>query len=60
VWFSTAVPVLLAFAEVPKDQLTALSGLLGGWTLAGVSVAVSTVVTVLRLRSVEANYGEVQ
>lgn len=53
VWFSAAVPLLLAVAEALKDQLPALSGLLGGWALVAVSVAVSTVVTVLRLRGVE-------
>lgn len=52
VWFSAAVPVLLAIAEALKDQLPLLNGLLGGWTLVGVSVAVSAIVTVLRLRGI--------
>ena len=60
VWFSAAVPVLLAVAEALKEQLPALSGLLGGWTLVGVSVAVSALVTVLRLRSVECEESEAQ
>jgi polyferredoxin len=55
VWFSAAVPILLACAEALKEQLPALSGLLGGWTLVAVSVAVSTIVAVLRLRTVEAD-----
>jgi hypothetical protein len=54
VWFSASVPVLLACAESLKERLPALSGLLGGWTL----VAVSTIVAVLRLRSIETDAGD--
>ena len=55
VWFSASVPALLAVMEALKEQLPALSGLLGGWTLVGVSVAVSAIVTVLRVRGVKAD-----
>lgn len=55
VWFSAAVPVLLACAEALKEQLPALAGVLSGWTLVGVAVGVSAVVTVLRLRSISAD-----
>ena len=54
VWFSVSIPALLAVAEALKDQLPALPGLLSGWTLVAVSAAVSAVVTVLRVRSIQA------
>lgn len=60
VWFSAVVPVLLAIAEALKDQLPLLNGLLGGWTLVGVSVAVSAIVTVLRLRGIGCDDDEAQ
>ena len=64
VWFSAAVPVLLAGAEALKDQLPALGELLTGWRLVAASVAVSIVVAWLRVRSIECHDdkhdGEVQ
>lgn len=64
VWFSAAVPVLLAGAEALKDQLPALGELLTGWHLVAASVAVSIVVAWLRVRNVECHDdkhdGEVQ
>lgn len=54
VWFSAAVPALLAGAEALKDQLPAMQGLLTGWNLVAASVAVSVAVTVLRVRAVTA------
>lgn len=53
VWASAAVPAVLAAAEALKDQLPSLSGLLVGWRLVAVSVAVSTVIAVLRVRGVK-------
>jgi hypothetical protein len=47
VWFSAAVPVLLAAAESLKEQLPAMAGLLTGWRLVAASVLVSAVVTAL-------------
>ncbi len=52
VWFSAAVPVALAAAEALKDNLPLLGEALSGWRLVALSVAVSAVVAVLRLRSV--------
>jgi hypothetical protein len=54
VWFSAAVPVLLAGAEALKEQLPAISSLLSGWTLVAASAAISAIVAVLRVRSVQA------
>lgn len=50
VWFSTAVPVLLAGAESLKENLPALGGMLTGWKLVAASALVSAVVVALRLR----------
>lgn len=53
IWFSAAVPVLLAGAEALKEQLPAISGLLSGWSLVAASVAISLVVAALRVRGVK-------
>lgn len=50
VWFSAAVPVLLAGAETLKENLPALGGMLTGWKLVAVSAVVSAIVAYLRLR----------
>lgn len=52
VWFSAAIPVLLAGAEALKDQLPAIGELLHGWPLVALSVGVSILVAALRLRKV--------
>lgn len=52
VWAAAAVPVLLAAAEALKEQLPALGSLLSGWGLVALSVGVSTLIAVLRVRSV--------
>lgn len=51
VWFSAAVPVLLAIAESFKDQLPMLNEFLTGWRMVAASVAVSAVVAYLRVRT---------
>lgn len=51
VWFSAAVPVLLAVAESFKDQLPLLNEFLTGWRMVAASVAVSAVVAYLRVRT---------
>jgi hypothetical protein len=56
VWFSAAVPVLLAAAESLKEQLPAIAGLLTGWRLVAASVLVSAVVTALRVRGIKAEH----
>ena len=53
VWFSAAVPVLLAGAEALKEQLPAISALLDGWSLVAASAAISAIVAVLRVRSIK-------
>lgn len=54
VWASAAVPVLLAGAEALKDQLPAIGELLHGWPLVALSVGVSVVIAILRVRSITA------
>lgn len=51
VWFSAAIPALLAAAETLKDQLPSLGYMLSGWRLVAASVAVSGIVAALRVRS---------
>jgi hypothetical protein len=51
VWFSAAVPVLLAAAETLKDQLPMLGDFLHGWKMVACSVVVSAVVAYLRMRN---------
>jgi hypothetical protein len=51
VWFSAAVPILLAAAITLQDQLPLLGSLLSGWNLFFASVAVSGMVAALRVRS---------
>lgn len=48
------VPVALALAEALREQLPAMAGLMSGWGLVALSVGVSTVIAVLRVRAVEA------
>lgn len=52
VWAAAAVPVLLASAEALKEQLPAIGGLLQGWPLVILSVGVSALIAVLRVRTV--------
>ncbi|GJI97015.1 hypothetical protein RugamoR57_37330 [Duganella caerulea] len=47
-----AVPILLAIAESLRDQLPAISTMLTGWPMVGLSVVVSTLIAFLRVRSV--------
>jgi hypothetical protein len=56
VWFSAAVPALLAAAEALKENLPEIGEFLHGWKLVAASVAVSAVVAALRVR----NEGEAQ
>lgn len=51
VWFSAAVPVLLAVAESFRDQLPMLNEYLSGWRMVAASVVVSAVVAYLRVRT---------
>lgn len=51
VHFAALVPAILAVAEATKDQLPAISSLLSGWPLVALSVAVSAVVAILRVRN---------
>lgn len=51
VWFSAAVPVVLAGAEALREQLPTLSGVLSGWSLVALAVGVSAVVAALRVRN---------
>lgn len=51
------VPVALALAEAVRDQLPAIGTLLSGWGLVALSVGVSAVIAVLRVRAVEAAEG---
>ena len=51
VWFSAAVPALLAAAEALKDGLPGLAEWLTGWKLVAASVVVSALVAWLRVRN---------
>ena len=51
VWFSAAVPVVLASAEALRDNLGSLDEYLSGWGKVAAAVAVSAVVAALRLRN---------
>lgn len=51
VWFSAAVPVVLAAAEALQEQVPMLQGVLSGWSLVALAVGVSVVVSVLRVRN---------
>lgn len=53
VWFAAAVPALLACATALQDQLPILKDLMGPWGYVALSVIVSTVVAILRVRSAE-------
>lgn len=50
VWFSAAVPALLAGAEALKENLPAIGEFLHGWKLVTLSVLVSVTVAALRVR----------
>jgi len=51
VWFSAAVPVVLAVAEALQEQIPVLSGVLSGWSLVALAVGVSAIVAILRVRN---------
>lgn len=51
VWFSAAVPVLLAGAEALKENLPYLADALTGWNLVALSVGVSVLIAYLRVRN---------
>lgn len=55
VWFSAAVPAILAAAEALKEQLPAIAGFLAGWKLVALSCAVSALVAYLRVRNVDSH-----
>lgn len=51
--FAAFVPVLLAIAESTKDVLPAISTILTGWNFVILSVVVSSIVAILRIRGEE-------
>jgi hypothetical protein len=51
VWFSAAIPVVLATAEAVKENLPVMGEFLTGWNLVYLSVGVSALVAILRVRN---------
>lgn len=58
VWFSNAVPVLLALLVALQEQLPAIGSILSGWSLVALSVLVSAGVSYLRVRQVKTEAGQ--